>query len=153
MPFSAGAGDRRLIPPLKDAIQRAADAGCRVFLCGMSRGFDLWAARAVLELREELGLLLWCALPYADQEAAWEDDWRALHREVAAHADQVYCLAERYFPGCYHDRNRFLVEGASRMICYFDGQPGGTAYTVRLARERGVYIDNLADPQLSFFTR
>ena len=42
-----------------------------------------------------------------------------------------------------------MVDAASLLICFFDGQPGGTAQTVRMARQRGLRIVNLAERQLS----
>jgi hypothetical protein len=41
-------------------------------------------------------------------------------------------------------RNDYLVENSSVLVAWFDGQPrGGTAYTVRRARRKGVRIENL----------
>lgn len=143
------AGLLRLQQDTRSAVHRAAQAGCRAFLCGMSRGFDLLAAQQVLALQDSLGLELWAAVPFPGQDARWEPYWREAFHDCLLAAGRVFCLSERYTPGCYHARNRFLVASASRMICYFDGQPGGTAYTVRLARAQGLTIDNLADQQLS----
>ena len=44
-----------------------------------------------------------------------------------------------------------MVGASSLLVCYFDGQPGGTAQTVRLAEHDGLEIINLADPQLQLF--
>ncbi len=132
-------------------MRRAAQAGCTAFFTGMSRGFDLWATQTVLSLREELHLSLWCAVPYAGQEERWADYWRSIYHEVLFAANRVFCLHDRYISGCYHERNRFMVDGSCRLICYFNGQPGGTAFTVRLARKHGLYIDNLADRQLNLW--
>ena len=41
-----------------------------------------------------------------------------------------------------------MVDRCSRLICYFDGQPGGTAYTVRYALQQGVQLVNLAQEEL-----
>lgn len=136
---------------LERAVRRAASSGCVVFMTGMSRGFDLWGAQMVLALRAELGLKLWCVIPFAAQAEQWGDEWRELYQDVLLHSDRTFCLAEDYSPDCFYHRNRFLVQGASRMICWYDGQTGGTAYTVRLARKEGLWIDNLADPQTSFW--
>lgn len=133
---------------LERAIRRAAQAGYTAFMTGMSRGFDLWAAREVLALRKDLGLLLWCVVPYLGQEVQWEAAWQTAYRQVLLAADRVFCLQEAYTADCFHKRNRFMVEGAGRLICYLDGRTGGTAFTVQLAREGGLEIDNLADRQL-----
>ena len=136
---------------LPRAIRRAAMAGYVVFLSGMSRGFDLWAAQEVLALREELGLQLWGAVPFAAQDERWEEEWQAIYRKVLAGADRVFCLSDTYTPDCMYERNRFLVEGSGRLICWYDKGTGGTANTIRLARRKGLYIDNLANPQTTLW--
>lgn len=138
--------------PLLTAVRRAHEAGCTRFISGMSRGFDLWAAQAVILLRHECSdVTLHCAVPYDGQEARWETHWRELHRAVLQRADSAVILAQRYAPECFHVRNRYMVDASARLICYYDGQPGGTAYTVRYAEKRGLVIENLADGQLSLW--
>lgn len=134
--------------PLREALRAAVRAGCTRFWTGMSRGFDLWAAQAVLLLRQEAPVKLGCAIPFEGQDRGWDASWRALYAQVRRCADTEAVLAPAYAPDCFAARNRFMVERASRLICYYDGRPGGTAQTVRLARRRGLIIDNLADGQL-----
>lgn len=137
---------------LRRAILRTSDGGCRHFLCGMSRGFDIWAAEAVLGLmREGFHIDLWAAIAFPGMQEYWEPEWKQRYHAVLAQADRVFPLYSRYEPNCYTARDRFLVEQSGTCICFFDGTPGGTAYTVGLARRRGLPVINLADPQLSLF--
>lgn len=136
---------------LESAVRDAAKDGYRLFVTGMSRGFDLWAAETVLRLRKELPVQLLCAVPFDGQAAGWTEDWKALHTKVLLQADLVQSLSHKYTPDCYFVRNRFMVEGCSRLICWYDGRPGGTKFTVHCAKRRGLELVNLADRQLSFF--
>ena len=52
-----------------------------------------------------------------------------------------------YTPYAMHARNRWMVEHTSRLIAIFDGSPGGTAHTVRLAEARGLDICFLSPRQ------
>ena len=54
---------RELFAALDAAVAEAAADGCTRFLSGMSTGFDLWAAEAVLRARAALPVQLLCA-PY-----------------------------------------------------------------------------------------
>ena len=133
------------------AIQKAADAGYVYFLSGMSRGFDLWAAEAVLSLRQRgCDLRLWASIAFPGMDANWEPEWRRRYADVLSRSDRIFPVAQKYEPDCYAMRDRFLVQQSSRCICFYDGVPGGTAYTVKLARRCGLTIDNLADMQLTF---
>ncbi len=137
------------VPPtlnaaLSHAICAAVQDGYHLFVTGMSRGFDLWAAQTVLKLRRQLPIRLVCAIPFPAMPQAWSNGWRTCYREVLRRADAAYTLSSRYTPDCYYVRNRFMVDHASRLICWFDGTPGGTAFTYRCAKRRGLDFVNLS---------
>ena len=62
---------------------------------------------------------------------------------VLERCDAVETVSESYSRGCYQLRNRYMVDRSGRLICYFDGQPGGTAGTVRYAMKKTLEIVNL----------
>ncbi|MGO5029448.1 SLOG family protein [Candidatus Agathobaculum pullicola] len=152
MPFAAN--DPR-IDTLNTALDRAiADAsalGYSVFFSGMSTGFDLWAAEAVLRARSTLPVQLFCAIPFDRQADRYSPAWKRHFNHCLLAADRVFALSRDYYTGCYAARNRFMVDASSLLICYFDGKPGGTAQTVRMASQNGLQIVNLADDQIQFF--
>lgn len=129
------------------AILQAVEGGYTTFMCGMCKGFDLVAADVVLELREHwpelAGLKLIAVLPFEGQGFA--DPWQVMHQLVLGRADEVMTLAPAYRPGIYFQRNRYMVDHSSRLICYYDGRPGGTAHTVRYARQVDLEIINVAE--------
>lgn len=152
MPFPAN--DSRmeaLTAALDRAIQDAAALGYTGFFTGMSTGFDLWAAEAVLRARNTLPVQLFCAIPFDRQADRYPPEWKRRFNHCLLAADRVFALSRDYYTGCYAARNRFMVDASSLLICYFDGKPGGTAQTVRMAEQSGLRIVNLADGQLQFF--
>ena len=66
---------------------------------------------------------------------------------ILARANDVVTLEPAYRPGCMQARNRYLVDRSSIVLCYLTESSGGTAYTVRYARSRGVPVLNLAPPR------
>lgn len=140
-----------MLSRLRHAIKHASENGFRYFLSGMSRGFDLWAAETVLELKHSgYDIRLWAAIAFPGMDAYWEPEWQTRYNNVLLQADHIFPVAQKYSPECYTVRDRFLVQQSNHCICFFDGVPGGTAYTVGLARRSGLTIDNLADMQLTF---
>lgn len=143
------------VDALHTALDRAiADAiaqGYTGFFSGMSTGFDLWAAEAVLRARESLSIQLFCAIPFDQQASRYSPQWKRRFNHCLLAADRVFALSREYYTGCYAARNRFMVDASSLLICYFDGKPGGTAQTVRMAKQNGLRIVNLADEQLQLF--
>ena len=128
------------------AVLLLRDQGYNTFLCGMATGFDLWAALAVLSLKKQLNdLRLIAVVPYRGQANGFSYEFKELYSKVLAAADCRVCLHQNFTRSCFHERNRAMLDHASALVCYYDGQSGGTAYTVDLARKRDMTILNLCD--------
>jgi len=125
-----------------------ANKGIKTYYAGGALGFDSLAAEAVIKQRDlhpDIRLVL--VIPCRDQAARWSAADKARYERINRDADEVICLAEHYYRGCMHERNRYMVDHSRACICYLTEQTGGTAYTVRYARERGLQIFNLAKPK------
>jgi len=48
-----------------------------------------------------------------------------------------------------HLRNRYMVDHSCTCICYLTETTGGTAYTVKYAREKGLHIFNIAKEKMT----
>ena len=98
-------------------------------------GADLLFASIVAELKERgYPLYLEAALPYAGRKTSKNRDFQAM----LATCDEIRTFSEQYTRGCYFVRNRYMVDESSRVIAVYDGRKnGGTAYTMRYARDRG----------------
>ena len=59
---------------------------------------------------------------------------------LLAACDQLEVLEDHYSPGCMLRRNREMLRRAQLLISVYDGTPGGTAATVRLAEELGITV-------------
>lgn len=118
-------------------VARAYEDGFRVFLSGFADGADLLFAAQVVSLRRlhpevRLGALL--PYPQRQQSLRRRPDAAALLDACA----EVIVTGPQYSPGVFSVRNRRLVERSSRVIAVYDGRVrGGTAQTVRLARQLG----------------
>ena len=103
------------------------------------------AAQEVLRVRGERfpHLRLVLVLPYVGQESQWSQRDAAVYRALLRQADEVVYTAKAYTRGCLFLRNRYLVDHSAHCVCYLQRDTGGTAYTVRYARERGLVIHDL----------
>ena len=121
-------------------------AGFRNFISGMARGFDLWAAHAVMllkEQREYQDIKLIAAIPHLGQSDRYDEQAQKLYDDILRAADYREALASSYYPRCYLDRNDWMLEHSKALICYCNGEPGGTDYTVEKAHKAGHIIINL----------
>lgn len=152
-------GHRR-IPPresllvrrrLRTEIMRLAETGVDTFLAGGALGFDTLAAQEVLRVRAESfpGIHLVLVLPCLGQESLWSERDAAVYRSLLRQADEVIYTGDVYTRGCMFQRNRYLVNHSAHCLCYLmDTGRGGTAYTVKYARDQGLAVVNLAETPL-----
>lgn len=130
---------------LTSAISEAYDHGIRNFISGFALGIDLMAAQLVQSLKCNLpGISLTAAIPFEGQAERYNIYDKRVYRRLLELADKVIVLSDYYYPRCFLDRDEFMVENASYLIAYYDGrEKGGTYYTVKKARARGIPIINV----------
>ena len=138
-------GEREKIAgKLEDVIVALYQQGIRYYGAGGALGFDAIAARTVIRLRENCpGMKLILVLPCLTQTRGWRPEDVAEYERIKAQADKVVYTAQQYTRGCMHRRNRHLVDHSGVCVCYLNRDSGGTAYTVRYAKEKGLEIVNV----------
>ena len=126
---------------LEREIRKAIADGMNVFISGMARGVDLWAADIVLRLRdggEPIKLI--CASPFEGFERSWNFDSQQLYADIMRRADLVRFICSGYSRYCFQIRNEWMVDRAARVIAVFNGKPSGTKNTIDYANKVGVPI-------------
>jgi Uncharacterized protein conserved in bacteria len=132
------------------AIGESVQVGYSRFLSGMARGFDLICAAILLEMKEMSSAYadveLVAVLPFAGH--GFKGRWGDIHNMILEQVDEVVTLSDKHHRAVYLARNQYMVEQSGRLLCYYDGQSGGTAHTARWALRQGLEIHNLADYDL-----
>lgn len=134
---------------LLGTIHKLAEKGYKTFLSGMAAGFDLMAASAVLLVRNtypEIELI--CVIPFPKQAEQFDPFWKAEHARITKEAQRLVNISDQYHVGVFHRRNDYLINNSSILVCYYDGQPGGTHYTVEVGKTRGLEILNLCNKEM-----
>ena len=104
---------------LEIQICQAVADGLNVFITGMARGVDIWAAQIVLKLRGAgYPIKLMCACPYVGFETGWNQDWQRQYIEILAAADFVKYVCEDYSRSCFQIRNEWMVNHAAGSLQY-----------------------------------
>ena len=145
--------DREQLKKLKivlwEEIDKAIQDGITTFYYGGCYGFDLIAAsiveqrKRVIKLADPKLIRLIAVLPYEGQSNYWNEDDRNLYFDLLSKSDDVITLNTRFKIGCYYDRNRYMVDRSSRLICYCANKRGGTKYTKDYAEKNSLQITNL----------
>ena len=113
-------------------VIRLINKGVNTFYSGYASGFDTEAALTVNELKKKYPhIKLILVLPY--------------RQEINIPYDECICLAEKYRKGCFHIKNRYLVDNSSYCIYYLTEDKGGTEYTVSYAKKQRLNVDNISE--------
>ena len=128
-----------IVKSLETTIKEAIADGKNVFISGMARGVDIWAAEIVLRFRSEgEDIKLICASPYRGFEKSWNIDWQRRYNDVIEAADLVRFICPNYSKSCFQIRNEWMVDHSSKVIAVFNGQLGGTKNTIDYAKTKAV---------------
>lgn len=142
-------GQKALKLALYEAIDEAVKSGIDTFITGVCYGFDLMAAdqvlfrRRVFKMGDPEKIKLVAVIPFEGQANHWNEETRESYFNTLAQCDEVITLNAQYKNGCYHERNRWMVDNSSRMIAYYDGSGSGTGYTITYAQKAELPIINL----------
>ena len=131
-------------------IERALQDGYDTFLFGGAYGFDLMAAEEVLEkkvlvdLQNPRLIRLIAVIPFEEQAVRFSVADHERYYEIMPKCDEVITLNTHYSKECYAQRNQYMVDHSSRIICCWNRQAvSGTAQTVRMAERQNLEIINL----------
>ncbi len=126
---------------LEKQIRQAIADGQDVFITGMARGVDIWAAEIVLKLRDAgHPVKLICACPYEGFEQGWRQEWKEHYRAILAAADFIKYVCPSYSRSCFQIRNKWMVDHSFGVIAVFNGEKGGTKNTVDYANKARVPV-------------
>lgn len=128
---------------LVSAITELINKGVVFFGVGGALGFDMLAEETILQMKEKyphIKLILVLPCPPDLQTSRWNVDQRKRYNIILAQADKVRILCPTYTNSCMLDRNRHLVDNSAYLICYLRENYGGTFYTLRYAKRKGLDI-------------
>lgn len=153
MSYAAGDSAEVLRSRLDTTLHELYARGARCFYSGMAEGFDLLAARAVLDLQCQYpDVQLIAAVPFRGHGRSFSAVVRRDYEHILRAANRVEVLAEEYSRECFLRRDDYMVERSATVVAWFDGRAGGTAYTVARARSLGCEVINLyRDGQMDLF--
>lgn len=127
---------------LKAKIIEAIKSGYIYFISGMALGFDIISAEMVLGLKKDFPQIkLIGAIPCEDQYKVWKPYQIKRYKEVLSRCDSIRCLYDTYNDKCMLERNDYMLNNSSLVIALYDGKGGGTGYTVKKAKEKGLTIE------------
>ena len=130
-----------LLSALEAAVRDALNDGCRRFLVGGAKGFDLLAGEWILAVKKvDPSVLLYVYVPHRSQANAYSPEDRKRYDALLRDADEVFTLSERYYPGCMRERNVRMVADSEVCIAYVRRRRSGSAQTMQMAEAKGLTV-------------
>ncbi len=159
----AASGEVDICNTLKGGVSKSIvelyTKGYRRFMVGGAQGFDMICAECIIELLQEHGdIQLIIAAPFQGQEQSYPPADRLRYLHIIERAHEVHYLSPTPSKEAFLYRNKFMLQHSSLLLCYYDGQRGGTMHTYNRAKRLGLKIINLCshfhyeqNPQGSLF--
>ena len=130
----------------EQAVRQLIERGVVFFGVGGAIGYDTEAAKLLFRLRAtdypQIKVIL--VYPFEGFTSRWSDEQRAEYARLLPQYDKAVCVAQRASREAYLERDRHLVNGSAYCIAYCTRDSGGTAYTLRYARQQELKIFNTA---------
>ena len=125
----------------KEVMQGFIDEGYNTFLNGMARGFDMLAAKIIIELKQtNPSIKLIACIPCFEQERYYSQTDKRDYAEILSKCDEKVYVSERFYKGCMQKRDRYLVDNCSLLVAYERKNYGGTYYTLNYALSKKVKV-------------
>ena len=125
--------------------------GVRYFGVGGAVGYDTLAAEVLLAMKVKefphIKIILVYPFDGFQQCWSWRQRWR--YERLLPRYDKVVCVSQQGGRQAYLSRDRRLVDGATYCVSYCVRNSGGTAYTVRYAKQQGLTVIELSDHGVS----
>ena len=136
----------RLTEKARALILQLIQEGFTEFRVGGAVGFDMIMAELLLRLRDEKKqeIRIISVIPFPSWRAKWSSEEIRRQNMILEKSDEVIFVRQHYCQGIYMIRNRALADGAQVCIAYCNRPKGGTAWTVRYAKQNGLRTYNLA---------
>lgn len=126
---------------LKIEILKCIQEGFNVFISGMARGVDMWAAEIVLHLRDNgYNIKLICGVPYKGFEDNWNNEWKLRYNKILSNSDLVRYISPYYSQRFFQIRNEWMVNHSAKVIAAYNEKSGGTYNTIKYANNHNIYI-------------
>ena len=124
--------------------QRQVQADRTIFLSGMANDAELWAAEAVLQLKNALPLhdiQLWAVSAYGREGKPWTEPTEKRYYSALAKADHVIEISDAAGPNRSRQQSRRLIDEADHLIAVHDGRTADeTREIIDFARRKGLVI-------------
>ncbi len=146
-------GHRDIDPRETQRIEQSAETavlclyekGVRFFGVGGAIGFDTMMAEMLFRLREtklpDIKVIL--VYPFDGFTNRWSDAQKARYAALLPKYDKVVRVCEKPGRDPYLARDRHLVDGSAYCIAYCTRDTGGTAYTIRYAKQKGLDVQSI----------
>lgn len=129
---------------LLNEIIKAIDDEFKVFISGMARGVDMWAAEIILELKDEYpDIKLIAAVPFEGFELKWSTSNQKQYHYLLNQADLVKYVCPNFSYSSYQIRNKWMVDHSARVIAVWNGKKSGTKNTIDYANRCGIELINI----------
>lgn len=128
-------------------IYNSIKGGYNTLLFGGAVGFDFlcaWDCLLNRHIFKKNNVKVIAVVPFENQAECWTKKQQQEYSNILSKCDEVIILSDSYHEKVYYNRNKWLIDHSSRLICYCCGNDiTATGQTTKMAKKAGLEIINL----------
>ncbi len=128
---------------LEKIFENLIDNGIDTFLVGMALGFDTLCFHILENLRKTKKIKIIACIPCLSQTYKFTLEQKKEYDRMISVADEKIIISQNYSPYCMQNRNKFMVDNSTCVVCYLNKEKGGTFNTVKYANKKGIPVINI----------
>jgi len=114
---------RSIKTAITEQIKTLYSKGVRLFYIGCAVGVDTWAAKIIIELKQQADfsdIELFCAIPFPDHTEKFTAGQKKRYEEILSRCTHKEIINNHYSPVAYKRLNYFLVDKTQYLIAVYD---------------------------------
>lgn len=135
--------EKNITDILKDVLNDILDGASSVdIMSGMSLGSEqIVAELAIKAKKKHPRLRLIAAIPFEGRDSVWSTKASFRYQRLLRESDEVKCVSEGGFDiAKIYARNKFIVDNSDCLISVWNGDEGGVAKSIQMAKDKGIPV-------------
>lgn len=135
--------ERDITDILKDILNDILSGDNSVdIISGMSLGSEQIAAELTLKAKKKYPeLRLIAAIPFEGRDSIWSTKASFRYQRLLRDSDEVRCISKGGFDiAKIYARNKFVVDKSDCLISVWNGDEGGIAKSIQMAKDKGIPV-------------
>jgi len=137
---------RSIKSAITEQIKILYSQNMRLFYVGCAVGVDTWAAKIILDLKQQADfsdIELFCAIPFPEHAEKFTDGQKKRYQNILSDCTHKEVVSRRYSPVAYKRLNYYMIDKSQYLLAVYDqdrSERSGLGQAVNYAVKNSLHI-------------